>query len=372
MSALPAPYFRELRQLMNATFNLEDIQLLCSDLGVDYEQLAGNTKRVKVDSLIRRLAQQGRLASLLAILQEERPAMTWPDMPDPAQQIEDEQALIPDSERQQSLQDFIEKVTQLMLSEGLARGRAHLQSRMALQAYVYSYFPRFDKPRLGTAIRILGEYEVAHLVKFEGIDLSGEELNGINLRNTNLTNANLSGCNLSAANFERATLDNVNFSHSNLRGASFKSVNSKRVNLHATNLAGAIFANCQLSHADLSEAELRMAYFNQAAFLDSSFQGASMKGCDLSGVRFIRVNLSEVDLSTYTQEKAIVFFDSDRDREFGLGSITKLKGAKFREVDMTKSTITLEQLALIELFGKTILPNGRVYDEKRPLAEQLD
>lgn len=93
MSLERTRYLRELRTQIDQHFNLDEIQLLCFDLAVDYEHLPGQTKPLKVHGLIMHLAQRARLDDLLQLVEAQRPEVDWPDIPPAAQQVEDEQSL---------------------------------------------------------------------------------------------------------------------------------------------------------------------------------------------------------------------------------------------------------------------------------------
>ena len=76
-----------LRRQMDQHFNLDEIQLLCFDLDIDYEHLAGKTKPKIIHELILMVSRTDRLPDLLELLAEERPTVPWPELPpdfDPA------------------------------------------------------------------------------------------------------------------------------------------------------------------------------------------------------------------------------------------------------------------------------------------------
>lgn len=66
---------RTLRQTLVNHFNLEELQLLCFDLGVDYDQLPGSTKGAKARDLILYWEQRGDLAQLVQAIRQERGAI---------------------------------------------------------------------------------------------------------------------------------------------------------------------------------------------------------------------------------------------------------------------------------------------------------
>ncbi|MCP5093940.1 MAG: hypothetical protein GY943_00145 [Chloroflexi bacterium] len=89
-------YMREIRRRMIVYFDLDELQILTNDLGVDWDELSGNKKSTKSQSLIRYLAQRGRIKYLVDLLKEERPHVDWPPIRDAEQQILDENSINPD------------------------------------------------------------------------------------------------------------------------------------------------------------------------------------------------------------------------------------------------------------------------------------
>lgn len=83
-------YPSNLRYLVDKHFNLEDLQVLCFDLEVDYEHLPGDTKPIKIISLILYLQRENRLPDLLEYCRNARPRVHWPEWP-PSSQGESEQ-----------------------------------------------------------------------------------------------------------------------------------------------------------------------------------------------------------------------------------------------------------------------------------------
>jgi tetratricopeptide (TPR) repeat protein len=81
MTSESRKYLAGLRRQVDATFSISEIQMLCFDLGVDFEHLAGEEKRLKVHNLLLYLARRDELGELLDILGEERPNVNWPALP---------------------------------------------------------------------------------------------------------------------------------------------------------------------------------------------------------------------------------------------------------------------------------------------------
>lgn len=84
----PAPsYLTQLRQGIVSTFSAEEFTTLCSDLGVDYENLGGANKEAKARELIAHLLRRDQLALLAAYCANKRPRYPWPQDPAIAVQV---------------------------------------------------------------------------------------------------------------------------------------------------------------------------------------------------------------------------------------------------------------------------------------------
>jgi len=70
---------RKLRQALVDLFNVAELQQLCADLGVDYDELGGPDTILssRANALILYLNRRQRLRVLLVVLRQYRPALTW-------------------------------------------------------------------------------------------------------------------------------------------------------------------------------------------------------------------------------------------------------------------------------------------------------
>lgn len=75
-------YLSELHKLIINHFNVAEIRTLCLDLDVDYESIAGEEKESKFRELVLGLARNGRLPELINRLQQTRPRVDWPPIPE--------------------------------------------------------------------------------------------------------------------------------------------------------------------------------------------------------------------------------------------------------------------------------------------------
>ncbi|MCB9430707.1 MAG: SUMF1/EgtB/PvdO family nonheme iron enzyme [Ardenticatenaceae bacterium] len=75
-----------LRDLIDQHFNAEELRQLCLDVGVAYENLVGETRIMKAQSLVEHCLRHGLLLPLTSRCQTVRPRAAWPD----AQALEQE------------------------------------------------------------------------------------------------------------------------------------------------------------------------------------------------------------------------------------------------------------------------------------------
>jgi hypothetical protein len=69
-----------LRQAIMAYFDETDIQILCFDLGIDYDNLPGDSKPVRIVQLIEYLARSGKIPELIDQCSQYRPNVPWDEL----------------------------------------------------------------------------------------------------------------------------------------------------------------------------------------------------------------------------------------------------------------------------------------------------
>ena len=77
--APPKNYVAQLRQMLNESFNEEEIRTLAFDLQVDYDSLPGRGKVAKARELIDEIRRNGRIPELVTHCAEIRPHLDWSD-----------------------------------------------------------------------------------------------------------------------------------------------------------------------------------------------------------------------------------------------------------------------------------------------------
>ncbi|MCL4262205.1 MAG: ATP-binding protein [Anaerolineae bacterium] len=72
-------YFRQLRQMIEAHFDLQDLRELCFDLNINYDNLSGDRLSAKVIALVEEMRKRGQMELLLVTLVTARPHVSWPE-----------------------------------------------------------------------------------------------------------------------------------------------------------------------------------------------------------------------------------------------------------------------------------------------------
>jgi hypothetical protein len=71
------PYESRLRQQMVQAFSLDELRLLCDDLGINPETIGGATLEPRAMELIAYCKRLGLLEQLVALCRQRRPHLTW-------------------------------------------------------------------------------------------------------------------------------------------------------------------------------------------------------------------------------------------------------------------------------------------------------
>lgn len=73
-------YLIELRMIIDSQFNKEELRILCFDLGVDYDNLIGESKAAKIVDLLSYLERSGEVHKAIEALTCSRPDIQWPEV----------------------------------------------------------------------------------------------------------------------------------------------------------------------------------------------------------------------------------------------------------------------------------------------------
>ena len=164
------------------------------------------------------------------------------------QRYENDQQIALDKQREDLLQTYLDRMSDLLLKEQLRSSAVDAdEARKVARARTITILYQLDARRIGFVFAFLREAGLMSIVPDSSIvSLSQADLSKINLSQADLRNSNLSAVNLKGANLREAELIGANLSHADLSHA----------DLSHANLSGAILLNANLSNADLSYANL--------------------------------------------------------------------------------------------------------------------
>lgn len=70
----------KLRNIINSRFNNEELQTLCFDLQIDYDNLGGKEKESKIREFVAYLERQGDILNLIKVISKVRPNISWEEI----------------------------------------------------------------------------------------------------------------------------------------------------------------------------------------------------------------------------------------------------------------------------------------------------
>lgn len=214
-----------------------------------------------------------------------------------------------DNQRETAFQDYINRMTELLLKEKLSRFSPE-EVRNTARVRTLSILRELDPKRKGLVFLFLkdsGLVDREAVVDLCGADLREASLPYARLSRVNLGEANMSKAYLCSANLNKAYLGEVNLSGADLSwanlsgadlfGANLRGADLTRANLSGANLNGANLTGCCLSEADLSQSDLSGVNLNVCDLTGANLRGAKLGGAELVGVDLSEADLSQADLS---------------------------------------------------------------------------
>lgn len=172
--------------------------------------------------------------------------------------------------REEALQEYIDRISDLLLDKELKTLGANDRKRNIAvdiaQARTLSVLRRLDKDekRKESVMRFLIDTEIVQDLNLSSIDLSNTDLHGANLSSAKLKSANLSGANLNDAELSSIELQGANLSEAKLSGANLSNADLIHTNLCNATLIGAELESAKLFCANLSDANIENANLNNA------------------------------------------------------------------------------------------------------------
>lgn len=268
------------------------------------------------------------------------------------QRAENDRKIANERSRDEILQGFLDKMTELILDKGLKKSDEGAEVRDIARARTLTTLRGLDKNRKGTLLRFLKDTDLisanAAIINMEEADLSDLNLLHVetvqeferggsimlprpaDLSKIALAKTNLSGANLSFADLTGADLRNANLFQSTVATAILSSANLEEAILIEANLTYSIFENANLKKSRLFRAHIRWSNLQGTDLSDTDLRHADLREAKLQGANLSRANLSFADF--------------------------------------TGAEVSVEQLARAERLSDAILPDGKRYDGRFSLA----
>src|SRR6266849_8724124 len=131
------------------------------------------------------------------------------------QRAKTEQGIAQDNQRETALQEYIDKMSELIIEKKLRDSKPEDEIRTIARVRTLTVLPRLDPIRKRSVLQFL--YESGLIDKDKRIiDLSGAALNHVKLSGAALWQANMSGSDLRNANLNKADLNKANMSGADL------------------------------------------------------------------------------------------------------------------------------------------------------------
>ena len=215
---------------------------------------------------------------------------------------ETEQEIAADNQREAALQAYLDKMSELLLKEGLSKPETDEEVRNIARARTLTALRSLDPVRKGSLLRFLYETNLIHKDVGNGIiDLSEADLSGAVVSIINLIRSSQPGSSrLSKTWMSRDDL------LVDLRRANLSRTNLKEAKLYGVKLQEADLSGAYLSKADLSEARLCGAWLRETRLRKTILQRADLSGADLRGAYLRLADLSEANLSGANLSEAIL------------------------------------------------------------------
>jgi hypothetical protein len=202
------------------------------------------------------------------------------------QRYEQDQQIALDKQREDLLQAYLDRISELLLKEKLRSSAVDAEVRNVARVRTITILFQLDARRIGYVFAFLREAGlISNKPKSSIVSLSHADPDGINLSRVNLSRTDLSGttlrrANLSGAYLSETYLNGTNFFLANLREADLREADLSGAFLLGTDLFGAVLEKASLKEAYIMRATLREAFLKEADFSDALLDGTDLSGAE--------------------------------------------------------------------------------------------
>jgi uncharacterized protein YjbI with pentapeptide repeats len=268
---------------------------------------------------------------------------------------ETEQRIAVDKQRQDTLDTYLDRMTDLLLNHDL-RASDKGDVKEVAKARTLTALRNLDGKRKGSLIRFLCEARLVNpsdanavpVIDLSYADLSNADLSSfVSLHWAKLFRANIRNADMNGANLVEANLNATDLSQANLAGA----------NLSAVKAFEAIMVEVNMQDADLRGADLRDTKLIRANLRRADLRGAQMDNADLRGA-----NLSGAYLDNATLKDAVLIgadLRNSRDRQ------TSFSGTVLHRANLSRAKLTSSASLKGALLNATIMPGGTTHGKNK-------
>jgi uncharacterized protein YjbI with pentapeptide repeats len=163
-----------------------------------------------------------------------------------AQRYENDQAIALDKQREDLLQTYLDRMSDLLLEKGLRTSQPEAEVRNVARVRTLTILGQLDTTRKNAVLSFLREVKLAtsesekSIVSLSEAKMTNADLRNVDFSSIDLSEANLNGADLSDANLKGANLIDANLSITDLSGANFSGANLSGANFRGANLDKAI------------------------------------------------------------------------------------------------------------------------------------
>lgn len=213
------------------------------------------------------------------------------------QQSELERELTNDSQQETALQQYIDKMSELLLKEHLGELKPEYEGvRMIARVRTLTLLPRLDSNRKRSVLQFLQESGLIYKNK-SIVDLSGADLSKIYLRGAKLINVDLSGANLKGTNLIEADLTGIDLSGAVLWGADLLGTNLTDANLRKASISLSYYVGAEPNNTDLGGANLTNADLSSADLRGANLTRTNLTGTDLADANLLGAEVTSEQLA---------------------------------------------------------------------------
>ncbi len=263
------------------------------------------------------------------------------------ERYEQDQQLALDKQREDLLQAYLDRMSELLLKGGLRSSEVDAEVRNVARVRTITILFQLDARRIGYVFAFLREAGIMSTTSNSSVvSLKEADLHAVNWSQANLYHADLSGADLREANLREANLNLANLREAALYEADLREAALGRADLY----------HADLYHANLSRASLREASLREASLYQADFSGANLSGADLN-----KANLNDSDLSWANLRNANLSYAYLRNANLYKADLREanLSGAIMKDA----TNITTEELEkqAKSLKGAT-MPDGSIHE----------